>query len=100
MNESELPQYLAVLVLLGLAIVAPFGMILFSMLLGQRDETRLAEALTARLSPLISPFLIGALKKMHPIPATTVANAMVAAAAKKEDGETLYYYHEMQALLA
>jgi uncharacterized protein YbjT (DUF2867 family) len=71
-----------------------------SMLLGQRDETRLAEALTARLSPLISPFLIGALKKMHPIPASTVANAMVAAAGKKEDGATLYYYHEMQALLA
>ncbi|MCX6895240.1 MAG: NADH-quinone oxidoreductase subunit A [Verrucomicrobia bacterium] len=38
MNESELPQYLAVLVLLGLAIVAPFGMILFSMLLGQRGS--------------------------------------------------------------
>ena len=38
MNESELPQYLAVLVLLGLAIAAPFGMILFSMLLGQRGS--------------------------------------------------------------
>ncbi len=38
MNESELPQYFAVLVLLGLAIAAPFGMILFSMLLGQRGS--------------------------------------------------------------
>ena len=38
MNESELPQYLAVLVLLGLAIAAPFGMILVSTLLGQRGS--------------------------------------------------------------
>ena len=38
MNESELPQYLAVLVLIGLAIAATFGMILLSMLLGQRGS--------------------------------------------------------------
>ena len=38
MNESELPQYLAVLALLGLAIAAPFGMILVSTLLGQRGS--------------------------------------------------------------
>lgn len=70
-----------------------------SLLLGQRQERRLAEALTARLSPLLSPLLIGALSKIHPIPASTVADAMVAAAAGKGEGETLYYYHDMQALL-
>lgn len=70
-----------------------------SLLLGQRQEPRLAEALTARLSPLLTPFLIGALSRLHPIPGSTVAKAMVAAANKGGEGETLYYYHDIQGLL-
>jgi len=38
MNESQFPQYVAVLVLLGLALAAPFGMILVSTLLGKRGK--------------------------------------------------------------
>jgi NADH-quinone oxidoreductase subunit A len=38
MNESQFAQYLGVLILLGLAIAAPFGMILFSMLVGKRGK--------------------------------------------------------------
>jgi len=70
-----------------------------SMLLGERQERRLAEVLTARLTPLLTPFLIGALGKIHPISASTVANAQVMAAQSKEEGKKLFYYHEMQALL-
>jgi NADH-quinone oxidoreductase subunit A len=39
MESSQFPQYLAVLMLLGLAIAAPFGMIAFSTLLGKRGRT-------------------------------------------------------------
>ncbi len=38
MEESQFAQYLAVLMLLGLAIAAPFGMILASSVLGQRGR--------------------------------------------------------------
>ena len=37
-EPSQFAQYLAVLMLLGLAIAAPFGMILFSMLVGKRGK--------------------------------------------------------------
>lgn len=72
-----------------------------SLLLGNRGEHRLAEALSARLSPLIAPLLVGPLSKIHPIPASMVANAMVAAAVGgKEEKQNLYYYQDMQALTA
>ena len=38
MEESQFAQYLAVLMLLGLAIIAPFSMVLVSMLLGKRNR--------------------------------------------------------------
>ena len=38
MEQSQFAQYLAVLMLLGLAIVAPFGMILVSTLVGKRGK--------------------------------------------------------------
>jgi NADH-quinone oxidoreductase subunit A len=38
MEQSQFAQYLAVLMLLGLAIAAPFGMILVSMLVGKRGK--------------------------------------------------------------
>lgn len=69
-----------------------------SLLLGQRKEHRLAEALSARLTPLITPFLVGVLSKMHPIQGSTVARSMVAAAQRKDDGVSFYYFQQMQAL--
>lgn len=71
-----------------------------SLLLGNRGEHRLAEAISARLSPLISPLLVGPLSKIHPIPASVVAGAMVAAARREGEGQALYYYQDMQALIA
>ena len=38
MEQTQFSQYVAVLMLLVLAIVAPFGMIVFSMLLGKRGK--------------------------------------------------------------
>ena len=38
MEQSQFAQYLAVLMLLGVAIAAPFGMILVSTLVGQRGK--------------------------------------------------------------
>jgi len=38
MEHPQFPQYLAVLMLLGLAIAAPFGMIAVSLLLGKRGR--------------------------------------------------------------
>jgi NADH-quinone oxidoreductase subunit A len=38
MEQSQFAQYLAVLLLLILAIVAPFGMIVFSLILGKRGQ--------------------------------------------------------------
>jgi NADH-quinone oxidoreductase subunit A len=38
MEQSQFAQYLAVLMLLGLAIAAPFGMILVSTLVGKRGK--------------------------------------------------------------
>jgi len=38
MEQSQFAQYLAVLMLLGVAIAAPFGMILVSTLVGKRGK--------------------------------------------------------------
>src|SRR4051812_26166991 len=38
MEQTQFSQYVAVLILLGLAIAAPFGMIIGSTLLGQRGN--------------------------------------------------------------
>lgn len=38
MKDTQFAQYFAVLMLLGLAVAAPFGMILLSMLLGKRGR--------------------------------------------------------------
>ena len=39
MEQSQFMQYIAVLILLGLAIAAPFGMIVMSTVLGKRGKT-------------------------------------------------------------
>lgn len=77
---------------------ATFSVFRPSLLLGNRREHRLGEALTARLSPLLAPLLIGPLQKLHPVPAETVAHAMVAVAGKAAPGRTVYFYQDMQAL--
>jgi uncharacterized protein YbjT (DUF2867 family) len=48
-----------------------------SLLLGERDESRLAEKLASLLSPFLSPLLIGRLSKYKPVEAATVAAQMI-----------------------
>ena len=54
-----------------------------SLLLGNREEFRLAERLAILAAPIYSPLMIGNLKKYRPIQALDVAEAMVAVASKK-----------------
>ncbi len=79
---------------------AALGIFRPSLLLGARREQRLAEGLTARLSPLLSPLLRGPLSRLQPIPASSVAAAMVAAAQQLAPGRQIYHFQDMQALLA
>ncbi|MBW4934026.1 NAD-dependent epimerase/dehydratase family protein [Marinobacter sp. F4206] len=48
-----------------------------SLLLGDRQEQRTAEALGIRLMPLVNRALVGPLEKFRGVPAATVARAMV-----------------------
>lgn len=71
-----------------------------SLLLGEREENRLGENLSAALFPMISPFLRGGLRAIQPITGATVATAMVAVAQQlpTDDNPHFYYYDEMNAL--
>lgn len=69
--KGELEQHLRSLEYDYLSIYRP------SMLLGQRDEFRLAETLYAKMAPVVDLFMQGPLKHYHAIEARTVAKAMV-----------------------
>lgn len=69
--KGELEQHLRSLEYDYLSIYRP------SMLLGDRSEFRLGEALYARVTPLVDLFMRGPLKPYHAIQASTVARAMV-----------------------
>ena len=72
-----------------------------SLLLGERDEERLAESVSARLSSFIAPFMRGPLSRVHPIGGAEVAAAMVACARNHgPEGASIYRYADMLALLA
>ncbi|MGH8493557.1 MAG: NAD(P)H-binding protein [Moraxellaceae bacterium] len=72
-----------------------------SLLVGDRVESRPGEAIGARLSALIAPFLRGPLLSMHPVTGADVASAMAAVAAAPAAGKArVYRYGDMQALLA
>lgn len=57
-----------------------------SLLLGVRGESRPAEALAQKLSPLLAPLCIGPLRKYRPIAATEVADAMLLKARQSGSG--------------
>ena len=56
---------------------AKFGIVRPSLLLGDRDEFRPAEALGKIATTLINPFLLGGLAKYRGVDADTVATAMI-----------------------
>ena len=61
-----------------------------SLLLGNREEFRLGERVGAAASRLISPLLIGSLRKYKPIQGETVARAMIHAAENNLTGVHIY----------
>ncbi|MGA3187957.1 MAG: oxidoreductase [Bryobacteraceae bacterium] len=66
-----------------------------SVLIGEREESRPAEAIGAGIARAISFALLGPLRKYRPIPAGTVAEAMVSAAFHEVTGVHIYHYDEM-----
>lgn len=61
-----------------------------ALLLGERDEQRPAERVTAMLLGMLSPLLIGPLRKYRAVPAAAVAQAMLQAAAGDDHGIRLH----------
>jgi uncharacterized protein YbjT (DUF2867 family) len=57
-----------------------------SLLLGARAESRPAEQLAQKLSPLFAPLLAGPLARYRPVAATEVAAAMLTLALRNQDG--------------
>ena len=65
------------------------------LLLGQRSEARATESMAMKLSPFISPLLIGPASIYKSIDADDVAAAMIAAAGSDARGQNVYTYNEM-----
>ncbi|MCL6282450.1 NAD(P)H-binding protein [Ruegeria sp. 2012CJ41-6] len=66
-----------------------------SLLLGKRDESRLAEEWGGRILPLFDFLMIGPLRKFRPIRAEQVAKAMSAIALQKGTGVTIHASDEL-----
>ncbi|MBS4213586.1 MULTISPECIES: oxidoreductase [Neobacillus] len=61
-----------------------------SLLLGNREEFRFGERISAVLSSILSPLFLGTLKKYKPVHAETVAGAMIRIAQKGTSGIHVY----------
>lgn len=95
-TKGQLEDRLKELGLNGLKIFRP------SLLLGERNEFRFAEATTAKLSKAFPFLFIGKMKKYKPVKAATVARAMLAIALLDQLGTHVYesqhiaYYREYE----
>ena len=63
-----------------------------SLLLGQRAQPRFGERLAAAVLGLARPLLRGGGRKYRPVPAATVAQAMLRAAEEEDTGVRLHYF--------
>ncbi len=70
------------------------------LLVGQREQRRRGEELTANIMRLAQWTLVGPLAKYHPIDGRDVGRAMVAAAAQGAAGVHVYTYLDMRRLAA
>lgn len=61
-----------------------------SLLLGERAEHRIAESLGKSVMRLLSPIMVGALKKLRPVEASRVANEMVVVAQSCSPGINIH----------
>jgi len=69
-----------------------------SLLLGERQEVRLGEAVAGAVGRLVGPLMVGAAARYRPVRGETVARAMVNAALTAPPGLTVYASHEIQRL--
>lgn len=76
----------------GIAVLRP------SLLLGERAGRRPAEALAQKAAPLLSPLLLGPLRKYRAIPGSWVARAMVRLAKEDVTGVRVVENDEIAAL--
>jgi len=76
----------------GVALLRP------SLLLGERSGRRTAEALAQKAAPLLSPLLVGPLRKYRALPGTAVARAMVRLAKEGVTGVRVVESDEIAAL--
>ncbi len=69
-----------------------------SLLLGKRAEFRPAERLGMIAAPLLSPFMLGGLRRYRPVKAEIVAAAMLAATRKAEPGTHIHQFEAIRDL--
>lgn len=69
-----------------------------SLLLGTRSESRPAEAFAQALAPLLSPLMLGPLRRYRPIEGRAVARAMLALAGGGESGVRVHENERLQEL--
>ena len=70
-----------------------------SMLMGDRQESRMDETIGKGLSYVVSPFLMGSAKKYKPIQAMDVARALISATQQLPKGIHVLEYGEMKKLI-
>ncbi|MBF8963682.1 oxidoreductase [Pontibacter sp. FD36] len=69
-----------------------------ALLLGEREEHRTGEEISARIMKPLSVLMIGPMRKYRPIKAETVASAMLHAAAQDQKGDKVYLSDEIERL--
>lgn len=70
-----------------------------SLLLGERDDRRPVEALAALLAGMLSPVLVGGLRKYRPVRADALATAMRRCSLQDFSGERIVEPEEIKALV-
>jgi len=90
--KGETERDVATVPFAGVALVRP------SLILGDRAERRTAEAAAQKLAPLLSPILVGPLRKYRAVKAVAVARAMVRLARENFTGIRVVESDELQRL--
>ena len=90
--KGETEQAISAVGFRGVSILRP------GLLVGERAESRPAEAVARAVVPLANPLLVGPLRRYRSIDADTVGAAMVGAALSGESGVRIIEYDDMVAL--
>ena len=62
-----------------------------SLLLGAREDRRIAEDIAQKVAPILAPLFIGPLKKYRPVPADAVAAALEQLASRHEQAVRVHH---------